>query len=82
MKTLAASEARKHFSETLTRVGFERERIVLERNGRGIAALVPVEDLQLLERLEDAADVQAAGKALKGGKFKTLTAFRKERNLR
>lgn len=57
--TKSATSVRDSFSETLNRVAFKGERIVLERHGKPIAALVSVEDLALLEQLEDRFDVEA-----------------------
>ena len=57
------SEARESFSTTVNRVAFGGERVVLTRHGRRVAAVVPIEDLELLESLEDARnldDVRAA----------------------
>jgi prevent-host-death family protein len=51
------SEARESFSTTINRVAFARERVVLTRHGRRIAAVVPIEDLDLLEAIEDASDL-------------------------
>jgi prevent-host-death family protein len=65
-------------AETVRRVSHGGERIVLNRNGKGVAALVPIEDLKFLEfieELEDAADAKAAKKALadiKSGKTKLI----------
>lgn len=64
MTRLDASEARKSFSEALNRVAFGNERITLARNGKDVAALIPLHDLQLLEELEDRMDVEAAKRAL------------------
>lgn len=58
------SEARESFSTTINRVAFGGERVVLTRHGRRVAAVVPVEDLDLLEALEDAADLEDARAAL------------------
>ena len=65
MTRLSASSVREEFSETLNRVAYRGERIILERHGKDVAALVPVEDLELLEELEDRMDLDAARKALK-----------------
>lgn len=65
MKRVAASEAREDFAETLNRVAYQGERVVLHRRGRNVAALVPVEDLEALEAVENARDLAAARKALK-----------------
>lgn len=69
MARLNVMEARRAFSKTINRVAFGRERIVLERRGEDVAALVCVEDLRLLERLleeyEERQDLEAAREALK-----------------
>ena len=59
------NEIRNNLADAINRVAYTGERIVLERRGKGVAALVSVEDLALLERLEDEADIKAARKALK-----------------
>jgi len=61
---LPATKAREQFADIINRVSYRGERVVLERRGKGVAALVPVEDLQLLEALEDRLDVEAARAAL------------------
>lgn len=62
---MTVTEMRDALAEALNRVAYGGERIVLERHGKRLAALVPVEDLELLEELEDRADVKAARKALR-----------------
>jgi prevent-host-death family protein len=58
MTRLAAHKACENFSDTLDRVADKGERIILHRRGKNVAALVPVEDLALLEELEDRLDVE------------------------
>lgn len=58
------SEARGSFSTTINRVAFGGERVVLTRHGRRVAAVVPIEDLELLESLEDARDLDEVRAAL------------------
>lgn len=58
------SEAREAFSSTINRVAFGGERVVLTRHGRRVAAVVPIEDLDLLESLEDARDLDEVRAAL------------------
>ena len=50
---------RAKLADTLNRVAYQGERVVLERRGKGVAALVSMGDLALLEKLEDEADVRA-----------------------
>jgi prevent-host-death family protein len=53
MKKLEATQARQEFSDTLNEVAFGHDRIVLRRHGKDIAALVPIRDLDLIERCEE-----------------------------
>ena len=64
MERLAAGQARDNFSDTLNRVAFGGERIVLHRRGKEVAAIISLEDLALLEQLEDKWDVETASKVL------------------
>ncbi len=57
MAHLPTSKAREGFSDTLNRVAFGKERVVLRRRGKEIAAVVPMDDLRLLEELEDRIDL-------------------------
>lgn len=65
MTSLPVSKARQEFAELINRVAYKGERIVIQRRGKGVAALVPTEDLEVLESLEDRMDLEAARKALK-----------------
>ena len=62
---LTASEARQNFSDILSRAEYRGERVIVHRGKKAVAAVVPIEDVELLERLEDEIDVAAARKALK-----------------
>jgi prevent-host-death family protein len=68
MAQMAASAAREEFAEVLNRVAYGKERIVLHRHGKPLVAIIPMEDLQLLERLieeeEDRIDVEEARRIL------------------
>lgn len=61
------SEAREEFSTTVNRVAYGGERVILTRHGKRVAAVVPIEDLELLESLEDALDVEEARRRLADG---------------
>jgi prevent-host-death family protein len=50
--------------EILERVTSDGERVILRRRGKKVAAVVPIEDLKLLEELEDRQDVELAQAAL------------------
>jgi prevent-host-death family protein len=62
--------ARQHFSDLINRVAYGKDRIVLTRRSRPLAALVPIEDMELLEEIEDRADLKAARAALREVKRK------------
>jgi prevent-host-death family protein len=64
MTRLNATKAREDFSDTLNRVAYRGERILLERRGKVVAAIVPAEDVKLLEELEDQFDLKEARKAI------------------
>jgi len=64
LSRIAASEAREKFATILNEVAFGGERVLLHRHGKDVAAVVPIEDLQLLEALEDKMDLDAAREAL------------------
>ena len=49
MQIATASEARQNFAEVLGRVAYGKERVTIERRGKPLAVLVPIEDLALLE---------------------------------
>ena len=61
---VSVSEARETFAELVNRAAYGHERIRVVRRGRPVAAIVPIEDVELLERLEDEVDLQAARDAL------------------
>jgi prevent-host-death family protein len=68
MDSINATEAREFFAEVLNRVSYRGERVRITRHGKEVAAVVPIEDLELLERLQDEADVRDAEAALADAK--------------
>lgn len=56
MHSITASEARDEFADIINRVAFGRERVTIRRRGKELVAVIPIEDLRLLERLEEAAE--------------------------
>jgi prevent-host-death family protein len=61
-------ELRKSLADILNRAEYRGERVVIHRRGKDAAAIIPIEDLRLLERLveeaEDRLDAAAARSAL------------------
>lgn len=67
-------EAKEEFSELLNRVSHNKERIILVRRGKEVAAVVPIEDLMLLQASQDKSDLHEAVEALKEARTQgTLT---------
>lgn len=65
MAKVSTSTARKDFSDLVNRAAYGKERVILTRRGKILAALIPAEDLDLLEKLEDQLDAEDAKKALR-----------------
>ncbi len=64
MPHLPASKARQGFADTINRAAYGKERVVVRGRGKDIAAVVPIDDLRLLEELEDRTDLADARAAL------------------
>jgi prevent-host-death family protein len=65
MSKITAVDARQQFADIINRSTYAKERIVITRRGKDLVAVVPIEDLKLLEEIEDRIDLEAARKALK-----------------
>ena len=64
MTTVPITEARTELSALFDRVAFDHDRIIIDRHGRDRIAMVPIEDLDRLQAIEDRADIEAADAAL------------------
>jgi antitoxin Phd len=62
--TISTAEARKKLAEIVNKVAYGKEPIVLTRRGEKIAALISMEELELLQLIEDHMDIEDAKKAL------------------
>ena len=65
MRQVGVVEIRANLAEVINRVAYGGERIVLQRRNKPVVAVVSMEDLELLNALEDRADVKAALRARK-----------------
>ena len=75
------SEARREFAAIIAAAHYGADRTTITRNGKPMAAVVPLEDLEAMDALEDLMDWKVAQKRLAdfhkhGGK--TLEAVRAE----
>ena len=81
MMEVGVHEIRANLAEVINRVAYGGERIILERRRQARAGLVSMEDLELLNALEDRADVKAAKKSPQGKGGVTLEQYRKKHGL-
>lgn len=68
MVHIPVSEFKNEIAETLNRVAYAGERVLLQRHGKNVAALVSIKELEILEdieQMEDEIDLKKALKALK-----------------
>lgn len=58
MRTVSISEARDDFAALFNKVAFGHNRIVIKRRGKSGVAMVPIEDMEFMEWVEDQIDLQ------------------------
>ncbi len=63
LRKISTADARKNLANIVNRVAFGKEAFVLTRRGEALAALVPIEDLKLLQEIEERMDVEDAWQA-------------------
>ncbi len=64
MAKIAVIDARKDLADILNRAAYGKERVVLTRRGKDVAAIVPMDDLNILEAIEDHMDVTESEKIM------------------
>jgi prevent-host-death family protein len=75
--TISTVKAREQLSTVINRAAFGKERVVLTRREKEVAAVVPIEDVKLLEELEDRIDLEEARAALAEAKSKGTIPWKK-----
>jgi prevent-host-death family protein len=79
MATITTVSGRNEFSNLLNRAAFGKERVILRSRGKVIAALVPIDDLLLLQALKDKLDIADALASRKEAAKKGTKSFAKLR---
>ena len=64
MRKMSAAEARKNFANIVNRVAFGNESVIVTRRGEDVAAIVSIDELKLLQKIEDRMDIEDALNAL------------------
>ena len=62
--TISTADARMIFSDIVNKVAYGNESVVLTRRGKNIAALISMEELELLHQIEDRLDIEDANIAV------------------
>jgi len=62
---VTTAAARKNFSDLINRVAYGKDRVVLTRRNKPLVAVVPIEDIALIEEIEDREDLKAARAAMR-----------------
>lgn len=81
MNKIAATKLREELAETLNRVAYQGERIVIDRNGKDVAAVVSMQDLERLnefEAQERQRHLEQARERIHGRYSKTFDRLAKE----
>lgn len=80
---ISASEARERLSDLLNEVSVRGDRVVLERHGKRVAAMISAKDLDLLQALEDRYDLEEIRRVLATDKKRIpLAEIKKEFGIR
>ena len=61
---VSAVQIRERLAEVINRAAYGKERVILACRGKAVAAIVSLEDVELLEALEDRIDLENARAAL------------------
>lgn len=77
MTTMSSSDARDHFPEIISKAAFAKKRFIVTRRGRKLAAIIPIEDLEIIESIEDTIDLEDARKILADVKKKGSISWKK-----
>ena len=79
---VSTMRVRQELGDLLNRVALRHEQFVIERKGKPLAALVPVEVIAFLEELEDRLDLEEAREVLReGGKTSSWAKVKQELGL-
>jgi prevent-host-death family protein len=64
MESVTVGDARKNLAELLNRVAYGKERVIVTRHGKEVAAIVPMEELGVIDRLRSVLRSRAVKAAL------------------
>jgi len=79
-KKYTIAETRTHLTDVLNQASYGKERIEVVRRNKPIAYIVPIEDVEMLEKIEDMIDIYDA-EARKNESTIDLEELKREFNL-
>jgi len=77
MTRVNSAEAKRQLGQILARTARTKRRVMVTSRGKDMAAVVPIEDVQLLEEIEDRLDLDEARAALAGAKRDGTVTWKK-----
>jgi prevent-host-death family protein len=84
MKKVTTAEARKHMADLLNRAAYGKERFVVTRHGKGLVAIVPLEEVTLIDQLRSLLskkDLEAALAAMNESGTRSWDEVRRDLDL-
>lgn len=78
---ISVTKVRENLADILGQVRYAHKRIMLSSNGKNIGAIIPLEDLELLEAIEDKIDIELADQAEKDGTYYSLDQILQENSI-
>jgi len=81
MTAVSVRDLRRDLARVANTVAFGKERVIVERHGKPLMAVVPLEDLERLEELEDQALAAKAERVLDDPDTKWLSIEEAEADL-
>ena len=80
-QTMKASEARGHWSQVLNKVFRKETRVIVEKSGIPVAAIVSAQDLERLQQLEEQRQTNFAAMETIGAAFQDVSDEELEREV-
>lgn len=80
-ETISATEARRHFASVINRVARKETRVLIEKSGVPVAAIVSADDIARLDRLDAERDRDFQALAAVGEHFRDVPVEELEREV-
>lgn len=81
IETITATEARQHFASVINRVARRETRVLIEKSGVPVAAIVSADDIARLERLDAERDRDFQALSVVGERFRDVPVEELEREV-